>query len=148
MLDQGETVDQDVEVIQIQEIMDPHKIWTVIKLILEVLEDMEVRSVVKLEDWVVHNLIHNQQQEQVLTSISFPSVIMSIQQVKSISMYLLKNENLEFHEKYNVYCILGQNLLFLYFLGYPMNLNSENCPKYPFCWWNPYSRLNNLVGNI
>jgi len=32
--------------------------------------------------------------------------------------------------------------------GYPMNLNSENCPKYPFCWWNPYSRLNNLVGNI
>ena len=99
MLDQGETVDQDVEVIQIQEIMDPHKIWTVIKLILEVLEDMEVRSVVKLEDWVVHNLIHNQEQEQVLTSISFPSVIMSIQQVKSTFMYLLKNENFEFHKK-------------------------------------------------
>jgi len=29
--------------------------------------------------------------------------------------------------------------------GYPMNLNSENCPKYPFCWWNPYSRLNDLI---
>merc|ERR1711915_1165611 len=22
--------------------------------------------------------------------------------------------------------------------GYPMNLNEENCPKYPFCYWNPY----------
>ena len=95
MLEQGETVDQDAEAMQIQEIMDPLKIWTVIKLILEVPEDMEV----KLEDWVVHNLIHNQEQEQVLTSISFPSVIMSIQQVKSTFMYLLKNENFEFHKK-------------------------------------------------
>merc|ERR1711971_329136 len=23
--------------------------------------------------------------------------------------------------------------------GYPMNLNAENCPNYPFCYWNPYA---------
>merc|ERR1711962_110283 len=22
--------------------------------------------------------------------------------------------------------------------GYPMNLNADNCPNYPFCYWNPY----------
>ena len=25
-----------------------------------------------------------------------------------------------------------------FFPGYPMKLNEDNCPNYPFCYWNPY----------